>query len=332
MKRAKDLRLRVLKAVDAAPHRYRARRLVSQSISLAILVLVPLLGVAQVDLWRGNHYLLFQRAAFKPALAGVIVGIAALYVFTFLSNIVAGRLFCGWGCPVAQVSRFGERCDSSGLSRLGRLRASIEGAAFSGLFVASVFTWWADPRVLVFGGAKEMAIAWGVLAVGTAGAFAHGRWWRWEFCKQACPIGVYYSFIAPAKYFGVHFRNENRTCIECDACDRVCPVDLTPRDLVAGVTDRGGISLGDAPGHNHCIECGDCIAACERMVTLKSKGAPVVAPLHLGWFRGDQRGVQPPASTPHSSNADRPAPRDPALADSEAIENHETAEIGATKR
>lgn len=301
-----EMRLKVLRSLDAASHRYRARRLISQTISLMILVLVPLLGVAQVDLWRGNHYLLFQRSAIKPALAGVIVGIAALYVVTFLSNVVAGRLFCGWGCPVAQVSRFGERCDSPGLSKLGRLLAYGKGGLFSGLFVGSVFIWWTDPRVLVLGSVRELIIAWSVLAVGTAGAFAHGRWWRWEFCKQACPIGVYYSFVAPARYFGVHFRNENHTCIECDACDNVCPVDLTPRDLVAGVTNRGGISLGDAPGHNHCIECGDCIAACERMVTVKSKGKPVIAPLHLGWFRGDQRGTQPRPDKIRGIDTDQP--------------------------
>jgi polyferredoxin len=120
------------------------------------------------------------------------------------------------------------------------------------------------------------------------GAPAHGRWWRWEFCKSACPIGLYYTFVSSAKYYGVHFRNEHDTCIECNACDHVCPVNLTPRDLLSPVTDRQGLAVADAPGRNHCLECGDCIRACEYMVELKGK-SPV--PLKLSWYTGSQRGL-----------------------------------------
>lgn len=298
----RPVRLKVLKFTDTQSHRYRTRRAVSQSISLLILILVPLLGLAQVDAWGGKHYLLGREAPFKHALAGVIVGIAALYVFTFLSNVVAGRLFCGWGCPVGQVSRFGERIDTPGLRGWGKARAQIEGAIFSGLFVVSMMAWWTNLGVLALGTPKELAVAWGLLAVGIVGAYLHGKWWRWEFCKSVCPIGLYYSFVAPAKYFGIHFRNEKRTCIECDACDNVCPVDLTPRDLVSAVINRTGVSISDAPGHNHCLECGDCIVACEDMVAMK-KTPREDAPLKMGWYSGDQRGIITPSSSEEPSKA-----------------------------
>ena len=42
----------------------------------------------------------------------------------------------------------------------------------------------------------------------------------------------------------------------------------------------------DAPGRNHCLECGDCVRACEWMVLRKGEG-PV--PLLLGFFSGPQR-------------------------------------------
>ena len=88
----------------------------------------------------------------------------------------------------------------------------------------------------------------------------HGRYWRWDFCTK--------------------------TCIECDACDNVCPVNLAPRDLMAPIPSPGGFSIDAAPGRNHCLGCGDCARACEWMVGLKGK-APV--PLLLGLYTGPQR-------------------------------------------
>lgn len=287
--RNSNIRLKVLGLTGKNTHRYDRLRTLSQGLTLAILVLVPTLGVARVDFWGGRHFVLGHTAAFKPALAGVIVGIAACYVLTFLLNIVAARLFCGWGCPVGQVSRFGEAVETPGLSRRQRARIYAEGAVFSAALVVSVLAWWIDLRMLALGTPRELFIGWSLIAVGTLGAFAHGRWWRWEFCKSACPIGLYYSFVSPAKYFGIHFRNAKSECIECDACDHVCPVDLNPRDLMTPVSNRTGVSVMEAPGRNHCLECGDCVKACEAMTTFKPAFEGAGAPLKLNWFRGPQR-------------------------------------------
>lgn len=303
-------RLALLKALGRLPHRYAWLRLLSQTFSLAVLVLVPLTGLTQVDFWGGNHRLLFKAAPLKHAIGGVVIGIGAMYVVTFLSNVLAGRLFCGWGCPVGQVSRFGDLTSTPGLRGWKRWAIHAAGATYSALFVIAVLAWWTDPRVLLFGNAQALAISWGLVVVGVAGAYAHGRWWRWDFCKSVCPIGLYYTFVSPAKYFGVHFRNEHETCIECNACDRVCPVDLTPRDLVRPVNDRVGVAISNAPGHNHCLECGDCIRACEMMVDMKGLSPP---PLKLFWYQGDQRGIDRPAESDsdgaelHPAHADRNA-------------------------
>ena len=294
--RSSNIRLKVLKAVRRERHRYDALRVLGMSVSLGLLFAVPLSGLARIDLWQGRHYLLYDVAPFKHGLAGVIIGIGLMYVVTFLSNVVAGRLFCGWGCPVGQVSRFGEAVDTPGLKSAKRLQAQLKGAAFSLLFVLSVMAWWVDLRVLWQGSATALAWSWGLLWSGVAGAYLHGRWWRWNFCKSACPIGLYYSFVSPASWYGVYFRNQQDTCIECDACDHVCPVDLKPRDLMAPVPARAGVSITDAPGRNHCLECGDCIRACEQMIQLQGQ-EPV--PLLLGYHRGPQR-IDKPTSHPKS--------------------------------
>jgi ferredoxin-type protein NapH len=280
------IRLKVLRAVRRTRHRYDRLRALSMSVSFATLLVVPLSGLARVDLWQGRHALLFDEVPLRHGLAGVVVGISAMYVVTFLANVLAGRMFCGWGCPVGQLSRFGEVLDTPRLAGAARLRARVTGGAFSVLLVLAILAWWVDLRVLWAGAGRELAIAWGVLVAGITAAHAHGRWWRWRFCQTACPIGLYYSFVSPAKWYGVYFRNAQGSCIECDACDHVCPVDLAPRDLLAPVDARGGASIADAPGRNHCLECGDCIRACEFMIAASGTG-PV--PLLLGHYRGAQR-------------------------------------------
>ena len=279
-------RLRVLRMLRRAGHRYNPRRVVGQTLSLALLFAVPLSGLARVDLWGGRHYLLFRSVPFKHGLAGVIVGICAFYVVTFLVNAVGGRLFCGWGCPVGQVSRFGEAVDAPGLERLERLGTAARGALYSAALVLSIFAWWVDLAVFWRGSPPALAGAWGSLAVSVAATYAHGRWWRWKFCMTTCPIGLYYSFVSPARWFGVHFRNRESSCVECNACDNVCPVDLAPRDLMAPAGERPGLSIADAPGRNHCLECGDCVRACEWIIAKHGEG-PV--PLLMGFFSGEQR-------------------------------------------
>ena len=195
---------------------------------------------------------------------------------------------------MGQVSRFGEAVPrmvrasgaTPGLKTGGRRRAAFEGALFNLALVTSIMAWWVDLRVLWRGAPVALAWSWGVLLAGVALAYVHGRFWRWSFCISTCPIGLYYSFVSPAKWFGVHFRNASGSCIECNACDNVCPVDLKPRQLMEPAPPRSGLALVAAPGRNHCLECGDCVRACEWMIEKKGEGE---VPLLMGFFDGPQR-------------------------------------------
>lgn len=285
-------------AAASLRHRYDAWRVAGMTVSLGILLAVPLSGLARVDVWRGEHRALFRETELAPALAGVIIGIAAMYVVTFLANVLAGRMFCGWGCPVGQISRLGERIDTPKATRTEQILRSIAGGAFGATFVLAMAAWWVDLRVLWLGEGRELAIAWSVVLAGFVGSYLHGRWWRWSFCTRVCPIGAYYTFMAPAKWYGISFPNTHDSCIECNACDHVCPVDLAPRELAAPIPSRGGLSIEGAPGRNHCLECGDCVRACEWMVTPKS--LPV--PLELG-FHGTSARARPRAENTRGDTA-----------------------------
>jgi len=288
------MRFKILRAARRLRHRHELWRALTMTTTAVTLLLVPLSGLARVDLWGGAHALWFRPATLSHGLAGVVLCISALYVVTFLSNTVVGRVFCGWGCPVGQISRFGESASATNFTRARRVGAQVSGALFTAGFVVAMLAWWTDLRVLWRGSPSALAWSWGIVFVGVALSWLHGRYWRWDFCKKVCPIGLYYSFVSPAAWFGVYFRNQESTCVECDACDNVCPVDLAPRDLIAPIPARGGLSIPDAPGRNHCLECGDCVRACEMIIAKRGRG-PV--PLLLGFHRGPKR-IDPDAMEP----------------------------------
>ncbi len=290
-------RLRILPKVEARGHRYVQLRYLSQLVTVGTLFAVPLSGLARVDLAAGNHRLLFKAASWREGLAGVIIGIALLYVVTFLINVIFGRMFCGWGCPVGFLNRL---CDVSELKpgkqmpAWQRLRDRAGPMGHSFMLVFPSVLWWTSFEAFYSGDLVTLSVAWGVTGLGVFSIYALGKWSRWRFCMTTCPIGLYYSFVAPNEQFGIFFREgtedqQEDACLHCNACIAVCPVDLDPMDLVAEATPRGGIAI-EAPGQNHCLKCGDCIQACEMMIsnTAARRGIDEV-PLKFGLFQGAQR-------------------------------------------
>jgi ferredoxin-type protein NapH len=270
-------RVRVLAAVARTGAPFQWARIAVITASLAILLAVPFLGILRIDLWGGRHVLLGEPVDLIAALKGLVVVLAVLYGITFLTNMIVGRFFCGWGCPVGYVSRLGEdTAIRKGARR--RLFAHAAGAGFVATFVGAIMAWWVDPLVLLEGSPAARLVTIGVFLVAWAGGFLHAFWWRFGFCRSACPIGLYYRFVTSKAPIGIVFSNEPDRCIECGACEKVCPVSLDPKNLgteVASPDPEAMARYGDA----ECLRCGDCVEAC-RMIFAKTPAA--VPPLRFG--------------------------------------------------
>ncbi len=65
------------------------------------------------------------------------------------------------------------------------------------------------------------------------------------FCQTFCPLGAIYGIFS--KFALTRIEVDRDACVDCGACNRVCPVDL---DVVK---EAGG---------PECIACGDCIKVC----------------------------------------------------------------------
>lgn len=282
-------RVRVLAAVARKGPSYQARRVVVITMSLLVLLAVPLLGIARVDLWGGRHVLLGEPATAVKSLQGIVVCLGVLYGVTFVTNTFLGRFFCGWGCPVGYVSRLGEDVDLRRPNLLRRVLSHLAGAGFVATFVGAVMLWWVDPLVVVEGSVRARVVTGAVFAALWAGGFLHAFVWRFGFCLSVCPIGLYYRYVTSRPPVGIVFAQDPDPCIQCGACTKVCPVDLEPRDLGKAMPPRPGEDpvADERYGDAECLRCGDCVEAC-RMIFAPRKGA--VPPLRFGFHAKDEPG------------------------------------------
>jgi hypothetical protein len=102
------------------------------TVSLCVLIAIPMTGFARVDLWGGEHFFPQNPVNFASGMGGLLIAVLLLYAFTFLTNLVVGRFFCGWGCPVAYLNRLGENIEVARNSR-EVLKRNLAGAGFSPL-------------------------------------------------------------------------------------------------------------------------------------------------------------------------------------------------------
>ena len=277
-------RVRILAAVHKGSASYSALRVAVVTASLLILLAVPLLGLVQIDLWAGHHVVLGEPADLITGIKGIVVAIGCLWGVTFTTNVIVGRFFCGWGCPVGYVSRLGEDLDLVAKYRKSRLHWLFDhakGAAFVATFVASIMLWWVDPMVLIEGTWMARSVVVGLFLVFCIGGFLHAFVWRFGFCVNVCPIGLYYRLVTSRAPIGIQFNEKPDPCIECGACEKICPVRIDPKALGQEIeipSDDGG-PITTRYGDAECIRCGDCVEAC-RLVFRPRKGQ--VPPLRFG--------------------------------------------------
>ncbi|HYC77562.1 MAG TPA: 4Fe-4S dicluster domain-containing protein, partial [Planctomycetota bacterium] len=277
-------RVRILAATLNRSRGAHLLRMATMTASLVILAAPPALGWFRIDLWRWNHLLLGAPATLIEALKGFVVAMAILYGVTFLTNMIVGRFFCGWGCPIGYVSRLGEDVDRvrGARRKLGR---HLLGAGFVAAFLAALMTWWVDPRVLAEGSATARAVVLATFGALAIGGFLHAFRWRFGVCLHACPIGLYYRLVTSRPPVSIVFIEDPSACVRCGACETVCPVLLDPKRLGEDVAVDAGEDGPEARyGDAECVRCGDCVAAC-RLVFAKRAGE--TPPLRFGWTRRD---------------------------------------------
>jgi cytochrome c oxidase accessory protein FixG len=87
---------------------------------------------------------------------------------------------------------------------------------------------------------------------------------RQRFCTTVCPYGYLQGMLGDNNTLLVHYRDEDKTCIECKKCVRICHM---------------GIDIRQGPFQIECIHCGECVDACRDVLRRLGKTTLI----HYAW-------------------------------------------------
>ena len=212
--------------------------------------------------------------------------ITAAFGLFFFTNL-AGRLWCGYGCPQTVWTKFfmwiewlteGDRnqrilLDRAPWSTRKLVRKAAKHVLWIALavLVAVTFVGYFSPiRALVVSlvslspGATQLT----AIAFFTAALYFDAGWMREQICKFACPYARFQGAMFDASTLTIFYdrkRGEPRghrrpsvaaasnglgDCVDCGACVHVCPT---------GIDIRNGTQY-------ECIGCAACIDACDEIM------------------------------------------------------------------
>lgn len=204
----------------------------------------------------------------------------AVLGFLFLFGSLLGRFTCGWLCPFGLLQDLLYKIPCKHKRKQMKGHHIWKYAKYVFLFVFVIF----GSAVLLTGFAKVPAFCKYICPSGTLlGAIPlmstnealraqAGGLFYWKilillvilvasvklyrpFCQYICPLGAIYGWFN--RYCLVQITWEKESCNGCMACQRACPMQLTPAQISVSP---------------ECIKCGKCIQACNRQcLTVRPK-------------------------------------------------------------
>jgi polyferredoxin len=177
--------------------------------------------------------------------AGVAIG--HTMATTIVGPLIFGRVLCGWGCWRAMVLERLPVGKGSGRRKAVWVWTPLVGVAVS-LAAAALF---ALAPGHMRGNSVWRVIA-GVAVYYTAAiVLALALHDQRAFCKYLCPTGFILRWTSRPALLHVSARAE--ACTGCEACTKVCPMDIP-------VAAR--VKLGTSIGKGDCILCQRCVVTC----------------------------------------------------------------------
>ncbi|GER94383.1 4Fe-4S ferredoxin [hot springs metagenome] len=241
----------------------RSWRWIIEIIQAIIIIGLPFVKI------KGESALRFDIPSLRLHVFGCTIWMQEFFIvlvatifFTLLIvfiTLVFGRIWCGWLCPqtvIVDFTSFVDRANKKGF--MYKLMVFSLTLLISIVVAASLIWYFISPYEFIPNliNGNLGATTWGFWIVLTIIVFLNYAFLRHRWCASVCPY---------AKLQGVMFDKDTliieldpkRTdeCIDCQSCVRVCPT---------GVDIRKGLNAA-------CINCAECIDACNRVMTRFNK-------------------------------------------------------------
>lgn len=262
-----------------APANFKWKRRAVQIVFLLLLVLIPVSGLFRIDPENGALVVLGWQIWFADFFLISGLWILLLSVLVALYSI-AGTVFCGWVCPQNTLAEWANHMTHKLLGK--RAEVSLNGDAprvaaaknkvlnwtlLAGSFlIASMFfsllpllyfyppdvvwsfiTFREDPRLAA--SLHWIYSVWVLIILLDIAVLRH--FW----CRFACVYKVWqHSFKTEQTLHVLYDASRANECDKCNYCATTCFLDLDPRRT----------EIFDS-----CINCGDCIDACNTLQAKK---------------------------------------------------------------
>ena len=233
-----------LYALAPKRHKPKARRLTLILVGGFLLFFAIFIGVENT-----------QIEGFFFGVFGGVVQMAVIHYFIakLIGPLLFGRLWCGWACWTVMVLD---------LLPFTRPRGRVSGHwdriryvhFFSSVALVAVLFYVFGYRA---GAAGHEAVIWFIagnalyyaLGIGLAFALQDNR----AFCKYACPVAVPLKITSRLSLLKI--TGDASRCNDCDACERMCPMDVRISDYV--LSGRRVLTT-------ECSLCQTCVTICAR--------------------------------------------------------------------
>jgi polyferredoxin len=254
---------------------YRWRRRTLQIVILILLVLIPVSGLFRIDPENGALVVLGWQIWFADffLVTGLWIMIATALVALYS---IAGTVFCGWACPQNSLAEWanymthkllGKRAEVSLTGEAPKVAASKNKAlnwTLLGLSFLVAAMFFALLPLLYF---YPPDVVWSFLTFKNDARLAGSLYWiyfvwvliilldiavlRHFWCRFACVYKVWqHSFKTKETLHVLYDSSRSDECEKCNYCVTTCFIELDPRKTEM---------------YDSCINCGDCIDACNKL-------------------------------------------------------------------
>jgi len=240
-------------------------------ICVAIFFALPFANLMRFDIPHQRFYF-FGYELWISEFAIIFFSLMFLMFIVAAMAMLYGRIYCGYLCPQMIFSEASIALESK-LSRtvnkyvrwsaprrtlLSRSLFYLLAAAASVILAFVFISYFVEPRDLFHRLMRfDLKTAGGIAgATTTLLTLLDFLFVRQRFCTTVCPYGYLQGMLGDGDTLIVHYRDENRECIECKKCVRVCHM---------------GIDIRTSPYQIECIHCGECIDACADVLSRLGK-------------------------------------------------------------
>lgn len=230
-----------------------------QFIVAACALIIPFIKTS-----NGNSLFRFDVSTLQLHAFNTVVSFAsffsafiAILLFTFLfvfTTQLLGRVWCGWLCP---QSFFSIRIESYSKKIKNKTMRRIVAIILAFLFALVLTLNWMMYFVSPYDFISSLKSSSTMVTIGVVlflFIFVDFLLVRFKWCKYVCPYSKFQVVMTDddTLYVGM-IPGEEKECIDCHACIRVCPTHIDPR------------KNPDAD----CIYCETCVTACNHVFQKK---------------------------------------------------------------